>query len=321
MTGSFGLCLNSEMTNFIIIFLCFVLGVLLKYLERFPRSTSLSINLFVIYVSLPALILTKFPHLLKTLELQGNWWVPISMSWLTFFLAWILIAIMGKRLGWSSPKMGALILTTGLGNTSFVGFPLLEAVVGKEAIPIGILADQPGSFLIVSSLGILVAATYSGGEAKFNYILKKVFSFPPFIALVAAIIWTAINLPFYDFFYEALEKISLSLVPLALFAVGFQTNFNWKVITKRKWPLLIGLSLKLLIFPLGFYLFYRHLIGINDFFLQVTILEAAMATQITSAVVASEFNLDTELANLMVGLSIPISLLSVPLINWYLFVR
>lgn len=321
MTRSSRLCLNSEMTNFIIIFLCFLLGVLLKYIERFPRSTSLSINLFVIYISLPSLILTKFPQLLKTLELHGNWWVPISMSWLTFFLAWILIALVGKRLRWSAAKIGALILTTGLGNTSFVGFPLLEAVIGKEAIPIGILADQPGSFLIVSSLGIFVAASYSGGEAKWQYILKKVLSFPPFIALVVSILWTAINLPYYNFFSEAFEKISLSLVPLALFAVGFQTNFNWKVIMKRKWPLFLGLSLKLLIFPFSFYLFFRHLIGINDFFLQVTILEAAMATQITSAVVASEFNLDTELANLMVGISIPISLISVPLINWYFFVR
>ena len=55
-----------------------------------------------------------------------------------------------------------------------------------------------------------------------------------------------------------------------------------------------------------------------DFILKVTILEAAMATMITSAVVASDFNLDEELANLMVGISIPISLLSVPLWNYFL---
>lgn len=321
MTESSVLCLNSEMTNFIIIFICFILGVSLKHIQRFPRTSGLSINLFVIYVSLPALILLKFPMLLKNLEVSGNWWVPISMSWLTFFIAWIIIALIGKRLNWSSPKIGALILTTGLGNTSFVGFPLLEAVIGKEAIPIGILADQPGSFLIVSSLGIFVAATYSGGITSINYILKKVISFPPFIALVLSIFWTIFNIPYYDFFSGALDKISQTLVPLALFAVGFQTNFNWKIMAKRKWPLLLGLSLRLFIFPVFFYIFYRHVIGVNDLYLQVTVLEAAMATQITSAVVATEFNLDAEIANLMVGLSIPISLLTVPLLNWYFFVN
>lgn len=307
------------MTNFIIIFICFFLGILLKYLERFPRSTGLSINLFIIYVSLPALILAKFPILIKTLEFAGHWWVPVSMSWLTFILAWIIIYQLGKKFNWSSPKIGALILTTGLGNTSFVGFPLLEAILGKEAIPVGILADQPGSFLIVSSLGIFIAATYSGGVTKFKYILSRVFTFPPFIAMLASIVWTILGLPYYQLFNEAFEKISFSLVPLALFAVGFQTNFNWKVIVKRKWPLICGLSLKLILFPLFFFVFYKHLLGINDFFLQVTILEAAMATQITSAVVASEFNLDTEIANLMVGLSIPISLVTVPILNLVLF--
>ena len=113
------------MTNFIIIFLCFILGVLLKNVQRFPRSSSLTINLFIIYISLPALILNKFPPLLKSLNLTGLWWVPISMAWITFILSWILISHLGRKLNWSRAKTGALILTAGLGNTSFVGFPLL----------------------------------------------------------------------------------------------------------------------------------------------------------------------------------------------------
>jgi predicted permease len=44
-----------------------------------------------------------------------------------------------------------------------------------------------------------------------------------------------------------------------------------------------------------------------------------MATMITSAVVAAEFNLDTEIANLMVGIGIPISLITVPLWHYFIF--
>ena len=307
------------MTNFIIIFLCFILGVLLKNVQRFPRSSSLTINLFIIYISLPALILNKFPPLLKSLKLTGLWWVPISMAWITFILSWILISHLGRKLNWSRAKTGALILTAGLGNTSFVGFPLLEAILGKEAIPIGILADQPGSFLIVSSLGILVAAKYSGEEANAKFILKKVFTFPPFLALLSSILWTLIGNPGTVLFNEAFEKISITLVPLALFSVGFQTDFNLNVIKKRIKPLLIGICFKLILIPCLFFFLYHSVLGVSGEYLQVTILESAMATQITSAVVASEFFLDAELANLMVGLTIPLSLLSVPLFNWLFF--
>lgn len=38
-----------------------------------------------------------------------------------------------------------------------------------------------------------------------------------------------------------------------------------------------------------------------------------------SAIVASEYHLDAELANLMVGISIPLSFITVPLWNYFLF--
>jgi len=40
---------------------------------------------------------------------------------------------------------------------------------------------------------------------------------------------------------------------------------------------------------------------------------------ITSAIVATEYHLDAELANLMVGISIPLSFVTVPLWNYLLF--
>jgi predicted permease len=307
------------MTNFIIIFLCLFLGAALKYVQRFPRSSALTINLFIIYISLPALILNKFPPLLKSLKLTGLWWVPISMAWITFILSWFFISTIGRKLNWSRAKTGALILTAGLGNTSFVGFPLLEAILGKNAIPIGILADQPGSFLIVSSLGIFIAAKYSGEVTNYKFILKKVFTFPPFLALLISIIWTFFGNPGSEIVNEAFEKISLTLVPLALFSVGFQTDFNLSVIKRRMHPLLIGICFKLFFLPIFFYLLFNKLCGFSGDYLQVTILESAMATQITSAVVANEFNLDAELANLMVGITIPLSLITVWTFNWLLF--
>lgn len=307
------------MTNFIIMFICFFLGFFLKNLEKFPRSTAQALNLIVIYVALPALILVKLPKLLGTLELVGNWWVPISMAWLTFFIATGLVLLIAKKYHWSKAKTGALILCTGLGNTSFVGFPILEAVIGREALPIGILADQPGSFFMVSSLGIMIAAMYAGEKADTSYIVKRIFTFPPFMTMILAVIWYLLKLPFAAVLNEPLDKISQILVPLSLFAVGFQTDFKFSIIKKRAFPLAIGLFIKLIFFPIFFYVLYCKVLNINDLYSHVTVLESAMATMITAAVVVTEFNLDTELANLMVGLSIPISLLTVPMFNYIFF--
>lgn len=107
-------------------------------------------------------------------------------------------------------------------------------------------------------------------------------------------------------------------MPLALFSVGFQLHFDIAVFKKRWLPLALGLSFRLIFFPAFFAFFYLKVLGGSDLVTQVTVLESAMATMITSAVVASEFNLDSEISNLMVGLSIPLSLITVPLWKYFL---
>lgn len=307
------------MANFIVIFTCLIAGILCKRLKQFPHQTPQVLNAFIIYLSLPALVLSQLPKLLLTMDLHGNWWLPVSMSWISLLLAFLIFSFIGKKLNWKNTKIGALILTVGLGNTSFVGFPLLEALIGKVALPIGILADQPGSFLALSTVGIFIAAFYSGAKVTPAYIFRRVVTFAPFIALIVSVLWVMIlGNTGLEFLTPPLEKIGSTLVPLALFSVGYQLHFDLAIFRKRALPLSLGLGLKLILFPLFFSFLYIGVLGGRDLITHVVVLESAMATMITAAVVANEFNLDNELSNLMVGVSIPLSLITVPLWNHFL---
>ena len=307
------------MNNFLVIFVCLLAGILCKHIRNFPASSAQALNSFIIFLSLPALVLSQVPHLLATMNFSGLWWVPVSMAWIAFILSFLFFTFIGKKLKWSHAKIGALVLTAGLGNTSFVGFPILEAIIGPHAIPIGILVDQPGSFLVLSTLGILVAALFSGAKISPQFMAKRILTFPPFIALIISGAWGISGLKGGDLLTPAFAKIASTLVPLALFSVGFQLRFDLNVLKKRWIPLLIGLSFKLLLTPLILSFFYIKVLNGNDLITQVTVVEAAMASMITSAVVATEFHLDSEIANLMVGIGIPISLITVPLWNHFLF--
>ncbi len=307
------------MNNFIVIFVCLIAGMLCKHLRNFPTQSAQALNSFVIYLSLPALVLSQVPKLLVAMDFHGLWWLPVSMAWLSFILSFVVFLLLGKKLNWSNAKIGALILVAGLGNTSFVGFPLLEALIGHHAIPIGILIDQPGSFLVLSTLGIMVAAAFSGNKVTIKFVLKRIFTFPPFIALLLSVLWFLADLKGHDLCVDSFDKIASTLVPLALFSVGLQLKLDINVLRKRWMPLTIGLCFKLLVLPAFFAFFYMKVLGRNDLATQVSVLESAMATMITSAIVASEFNLDNEIANLMVGIGIPLSLITVPLWNYFLF--
>ncbi len=114
-----------------------------------------------------------------------------------------------------------------------------------------------------------------------------------------------------------LEKLAATLVPLALVSVGLNLKINASIFKRRYPALLYGLSFKLVLVPSFFTLLYYFLLSQKGLATHATLLESAMAPMITSAVVATEFHLDSEIANLMVGVGIPLSLLTVPI--WHQF--
>lgn len=309
------------MSNLALIFICLLLGLLLKRTGRFPANTHTALNAFVIFVSFPATVLLQITHLFSKTAPSWSLLLPASMGWLLFAGSWALIAWIGKRRKWSDARTGALILTAGLGNTSFVGFPLLEALLGSEAVPWGVLVDQLGSFFVLSTLGIVVASRYGRPrDGKPRSIPRQVFSFPPFLALLTALSLSAFGFVFTGISEILLARLASTLVPLALFAVGFQLNLSPSTLRSYGRPLSLGLLYKLFLAPAALMVLYVFVLGQRDFVTRVTLLEAAMATMITSAVVAADFSLDEELANLMVGVSVPLSLLTVPVWNYLLSV-
>jgi predicted permease len=213
-----------------------------------------------------------------------------------------------------------LMLTGSLGNTSFVGFPLLEALFGVGALSVGVLVDQPGTFLVAGTLGVATAAFFSGADVSAKKILRKVLSFPPFIALLLAFAFRFMALPSEA--YTVLDRMGATLVPLALLSVGMQLHFDTEKIKANFKYLCWGLGFKLVLAPLCFIGLYVGLFQQRGESVLITLVESAMAPMITAGILAIEYDLDTDLASLMVGIGIPLSLLSVPAWAWILdFVR
>lgn len=297
--------------NIFLIIACLSLGIILRKNSRFS-NVSHAFNSFVIWVSLPALILVQIPAFLKTHTWSTDFWIPVSMPWITILLSLIIFSQIGRHLRWKHTKTGAVILTAGLGNTSFVGFPLLESYIGPQAISIGIILDQLGSFLVLSTFGIIIASFMgSGTRPNVTKIAHRVLTFPPFIALIFAFLWSLVGNPGTSFFSPAFEKLGATLVPIALFSVGLRLKLSTKIFQKHWKVLCLGLGFKLIFIPAFFLFLYVGIFQARNFITYVTIIESAMAPMTTAAIIAEEFGLDSELASLMLGIGIPISLLTV----------
>lgn len=300
------------MENIILIFVCLIVGFLLQKVKDFPQNSHQVLNQFVIYISLPALALYYIPKIKVTTDLL----YALAVPWLGFILSFLFFSILGKKLGWSKKLVGCLVLTGGLGNTAFVGFPVIEALYGKEGLETAIVIDQPGTFVVLATLGILVASYYSRGTATASIITRKIALFPPFISFVIAAL---LNFFQYDFINEmqlVFKNLGATVTPVALIAVGLQLSFERK---SKHWRFLIlGLSFKLVITPAFFCILYLLILEKSGLIMDVSIMEAAMAPMITGAILASTYGLKPKLSSMMVGFGIPISFLTLAFWYWIL---
>lgn len=272
-----------------------------------PDNAPASLNSFIIHVSLPALTLLY----IHDLKLSGEVVLVALMAWLVFGLSAGFFWLVGRWLELPRATTGALIVVGGLGNTSFFGLPMVEAYYGQSGLATAIVADQLGSFFALSVLGITVAGIYSSGRPTASEIALRIVRFPPFIALLLALL--LIPVEYADWFSALLKRLGDTLAPLALLSVGLQLRFGHVLEHGRN--LALGLGFKLILAPLAIYLLYVQLFGAQGQAIQVTLFEAAMPPMITAAIVASEHDLDPDLANLMVAVGLLVSF--VTLYGWW----
>src|SRR5262249_46680225 len=264
---------------------------------------------FVVHISLPALTLT-YVH---SLQISTSLILPALMPWIMFGLGVGFFWLVGRALGFSRATTGALSLTGGLANTSFIGLPMIETFYGRDYLGLGILIDQLGSYFVLSTLGILVASLYSSSGRTINAksVVRRIALFVPFQAFVLALLLIPFEYPIW--IDELLKRLGATLVPIALVSVGYQLQLSY--VRGTSLALAAGLAVKLVIrLPLILLLLVAPSHNEGQVF-NVTVFEAAMGPMIGASIVAMDHELDPPLVTLMVGVGIPLSFLTLP--GWW----
>jgi predicted permease len=300
------------MSNFILIIFCLALGYFVKKKNLAPDGAHKAINLWIINAALPATALKFIPAIKWNLDLI----FPLSVPLLVWIFSIVFVSLLNLKFKFDAKTKAALILAAGLGNTSFIGFPLTQGFYGDDGLKIAALCDQI-SFIVLSSFGIITAIKASdrdGGKFSIAGLITKLAKFPPLIAFVFALIAPI----FMDIspMNPLFDKLSSTLVPLALFSVGLQLNIgDWK---NEKKLLSLGLFYKVLLAP-AIVLLIGYLFNIGGLEMKVGVFEASMPPMITAAIISAEYDINPELSNLLVGVGIILCAISAPL--WYLILN
>lgn len=294
------------MEHLSIIFIAIIIGIAFKRFSFFPVDTATTLNLFVIYVSLPATILLQVPKLTLGQEIL----IPALVPWGVMALSSLMVLGLNSIFRWKREVVGSLLLVAVLGNTSFVGIPMVTAYFGDAFIPYALIYDQTATFIALAVYGSVIIAVYGeSGTLRVKNILIKVVTFPPFITLILGLLLNGVAYP--EWVTKVLEGFALTLIPLALVAVGFQLVI--RLPREEFSPFVSALAVKLIWSPFVAWVIIALIAGEGKI-AQVTIFEAGMGPMITAGVMATLAGLAPRLTAAIVGLGTLISFVTLPLV-------
>ena len=274
------------------------------------------LNIWIIQVALPALIFLYVPSLVfSSLAI-----IPTLVAWVWIIISAILVLLLGRLLSLRRDIIGAMLLLVALGNTSFLGYPMILALLNKEVLAYAIFLDQFGSFIALSTFGTFVIAIYSSPtdaqlnkQELFRIILIKIITFAPLLAMLVALF-----LPIETISLKLQPLLSLlgsSLMPASLFVIGLQ--FQARLLSEHLPPLGIAIVLKMAMAPLLVWL-VLDAADVPAVVLQASVFEMAMPAMMTPGILAMQANIAPRFCASLLGYSTLLSLISLPLVAFLL---
>lgn len=294
----------TPLSVFALLFVLCALGRVLSQRKLVPDGAAVTLNAIALYVCLPASIALHAPKL----TLDRSLVALIALPWILLTLVVVVVAALARVLRFDRPTLACLLLLVPLGNTSFLGYSLVPALAGAGALKYAVVYDQFGTFLMLSTFGLVTLALLAGAERPTARAMAlRVVSFPPFLALVLALTVVPAQLP--AAIETALALVASSLLPLVSLALGMQVELGLP--RAHRAPLALAVSLKLVALPAAA-LAFCTLFGITGEMRAAAVLESAMPSMITAAALLALAGISPKLAAAIVGYGTLLSAATLP---------
>ena len=302
------------MSNIILLLACLLIGVILRGLKVLPENAPMTLNSLIVNVFVPAITLRHAVDL----EFSADAFLPVLAAWVVFGAAFLFFNLIKKQAQLDRPTVGALIVVAGISSISFVGFPIFEMLYGAEGLRAGIMMSQAGTFVVCSTAGIVVVSIYAekGNGINWLKIVKDILIFPPFAAFIIAIFLKIIGYQHPSVIADFLDKLGSPMSVAALLSIGLQMDFSSDKSQQR--ALMMGLFFKLLIAPLLIFILFFIFLKQTSIPAKVSVVGSTLGSMNTIGIVAIRKGLNPALITKMLAISIPLSLLLVPLVYWLL---
>ncbi len=280
-------------------------GVAMRVSGLLKAEDSKPLNTVLMYVALPALVFAS----VHRAELDPALGMLPAIAWAVALIGLLIGWLLARLLKLEGPTKGAFIMACVFGNTGYMGYPVAQALMGDPGLVRAIFSDVFGNTAAVISVGSLVAGYYGAHDVKVNP-LKEIVTFPPFIALAAALALHWLPLP--NALTSWLDALGKVVVPVIMISVGL--SLKPRALGGHLSKAAIVAAVKLVVLPL-LALGLGTLLLDDPQSLRVAAIEAGVPTMMLLVIMGQRFKLDTDFIASAILLTMVGAVVTIPLLQ------
>jgi predicted permease len=229
---------------------------------------------------------------------------------LSFPLAWLLV----KAIRAEGGERGAHAFGAIFSNCAFMGFPVIEAILGKDAIFAASVANIPFQ-LLAFSLGPYMLARTAGRGVRLGI---RSFVTPAAVSAFVGFGLFAGGIELPVPVGSALKLLGNTTTPLSMVLIGSIVSRMDARSAIAKPRVYATALFRLALFPLGLYALLSS-IGARGLVLSVPVVLSAMPVAANSAILAEAYGGDSQTASSLVLVSTLLSIATIPVLAAFPF--
>ncbi len=292
----------------VILFLLILLGYVGRKTDLIADEAVSNFSALVVNISLPALIFNSLQREFspELLALAGRTLLlSFALYALAFGIAFLWTALVRPPLAEKAVHEYALVFS----NVGFMGFPLIEALMGKEALFALSILNVPFN-LLAFSLGAWLLARH--GKRPVRMGLRQFFN-PCVIATLLGFVFFLFSWPLPGLLFQTLGLLGNTTSPLSMLIIGaVLARMPLREVFGR-WRIYATSLVRIVVVPaISWALLY--VLGVRDQELMLPVMAFAMPVAANTTLVADYYQGDSGTAGALVFLSSLGSVFTIPLV-------
>lgn len=294
-----------------ILFLIMMAGFIARKKGILNENSGKLMSGIVVNIANPAMILSgciNQENTLSGLELLVDFGLAVLLFGVMMLIAEAVVRVFRVQ----PSDRGMYKVMTVFTNMGFMGFPLISATYGQDALVYASLFLLPFNVLIYT-YGIRMICGSAGADGPKENPLKKIFNIG-IISCIVALFFYCTRIPVPEVLESGITYLSNLTAPLSMLVIGDSlTQIRVKdLITDRR--LVLFTLVRLIVIPMIFLLLLKML-PIDEKMLGVCLIVLATPVASMSAMLAQEYGGDTTLASRGIALSTVLSVVTMPLVS------